>query len=377
MLSKKEKIKYFCVLLAAAIKKTTIGGQALMEGLMMVGPERVSVACRRRDGSINVQYLPPVRKNAINRVPILRGAVGLFRQMILGTKAMMLAAAQIEEDENSAAEQTTAAAQAATDARPTADVQAATDARPTADVQGAADAQATAAARPEAVIERNKPSQQHNSLTTYALYGSAILGMVGGIAMFVLLPNLLAGLILRYSGLPIATTGKHTFIYSLFEGVIRLVILLGYLYLTSCIKDISRIWRYHGAEHKTIACYEAGEDLTVDNVARHSRFHPRCGTSFLFLLVFCSVFLFSIVGWYGLWLNLLIRLLLVPILAGLSYELLRWSGTHDRCLAGRIIATPGLWVQRLTTKEPDAPIIEVAIAAMKEVIPEDGRADIW
>lgn len=341
MLSKKEKIKYFCVLLAAAIKKTTIGGQALMEGLMMVGPERVSVACRRRDGSINVQYLPPVRKNAINRVPILRGAVGLFRQMILGTKAMMLAAAQIEEDENSAAEQT------------------------------------TAAARPEAVIERNKPSQQHNSLTTYALYGSAILGMVGGIAMFVLLPNLLAGLILRYSGLPIATTGKHTFIYSLFEGVIRLVILLGYLYLTSCIKDISRIWRYHGAEHKTIACYEAGEDLTVDNVARHSRFHPRCGTSFLFLLVFCSVFLFSIVGWYGLWLNLLIRLLLVPILAGLSYELLRWSGTHDRCLAGRIIVTPGLWVQRLTTKEPDAPIIEVAIAAMKEVIPEDGRADIW
>lgn len=304
MLSKKEKIKYFCVLLAAAIKKTTIGGQALMEGLMMVGPERVSVACRRRDGSINVQYLPPVRKNVINRVPILRGAVGLFRQMILGTKAMMLAAAQIEEDENSAAEQTTAAAQAAADVRPTADVQA------------AADAQATAAARPEAVIERNKPSQQHNSLTTYALYGSAILGMVGGIAMFVLLPNLLAGLILRYSGLPIATTGKHTFIYSLFEGVIRLVILLGYLYLTSCIKDISRIWRYHGAEHKTIACYEAGEDLTVDNVARHSRFHPRCGTSFLFLLVFCSVFLFSIVGWYGLWLNLLIRLLLVPTLSG-------------------------------------------------------------
>lgn len=344
---------------APELKKTTIGGQALIEGLMMVGPHKIALACRRRDGSITIDEMPPLKKGKASKIPIVRGAVNMFRQLVMGQKALMRSASFVEEDDRIEEAAEEAAKAAVTDTA----VDAATEA--------GENSESGSTALGEKPVHKEK-----SKLTDVVLYLATIGGILGGVALFVLLPNFLASLIL-----PISDEARQSFrtgfVYNLLEGAIRLVLLLGYMWMTSLVKDIREMWRYHGAEHKTIACYEAGEELTVENVLRYSRFHPRCGTSFLFLLVFMSVILFSVVGWYSTWINLLIRLVLVPVLAGLTYELLRWTGKNDKKPLCRILARPGLWVQRLTTAEPDGPIVEVAIAAMKAVIPEDGNDDNW
>lgn len=353
MEEKNKRDTVSCPLQGGEGKKTTIGGQALLEGLMMVGPQRTVTALRRQDGRIEVEDLPPVKKSGVARIPIVRGAVGIFRQLILGSKAMMRAAEAIEEDERLAEE----------GEKRSGPLTACGVAKPSQERESSASA------------KEGGEKQERPFWTQLVLYASAAVGMVGGIALFVLLPNLIASLLFPAD----AAAGKvgRGILYNVVEGGLRLVILVGYMWATSLMKEMRRLWQYHGAEHKTIACYEAGLELSVDNVRQQSRFHPRCGTSFLFLIVFVSVVLFSLVGWHGLWLNLVLRLAMVPLLAGLSYETLRWSGTHDQSLLARIIAKPGLWVQRLTTAEPDDAIIEVAIAAMVAVIPEDQRADLW
>lgn len=323
-------------------KKTTIGGQALLEGLMMVGPNRTALAVRRRSGEIHLEMTDPLKPTSARRIPILRGAVGIFQTLVHGTKAMMRTAELIEEDDRIEQAKLQQAA------------------------EGIDRVQAPVAISPE---PRKKS-------TEWILYGATLVGLVFGVVLFVLLPNLLASWIL-----PVSEAAKRQFstgvTYNLLEGFFRFLLLIGYFYLTRHLSDIRRIWQYHGAEHKTIACYEAGLPLTVENVQAQSRFHPRCGTSFLFLFIFLSIFLFSLVGWYSIPVNLLIRLLLVPLLAGLSYEVLRWSGRHDQLFLGRLTAKPGLWVQRLTTEEPDDAMCEVAIEAMQAVIPEEAQADEW
>ena len=151
---------------------------------------------------------------------------------------------------------------------------------------------------------------------------------------------------------------------------------MGYLSLTSMIKEMKRVWMYHGAEHKTIYCYESGKELTVENVKTFPKEHRRCGTSFLFLVMVVSIILFSLVGQYGVILNLVIRLLLIPLVAGISYELIKFAGRHDNLLS-RIISTPGLFFQKFTTKEPDDSMMEVAIQALKNVIPANANEDNW
>lgn len=328
-------------------KKTTIGGQALLEGLMMVGPDKTATAFRRRDGSILVEYRDPIPPASSRKIPIVRGAVGIFRQMVAGTRALMRSAELIEEDDRRE--------EAAKQMRSISESSAAGEVLDTKTV--------------EVTVAPPSPA------TKWVLYGSAAVGVLGGIVLFVLLPNLLADLLLP------SQAGKQSYatgvLYNLIEGAVRLILLLGYFYLCNRLPDMKQIWRYHGAEHKTIACYEAGDPLTPEQVMRHSRFHPRCGTSFLFLFVFLSILLFSVVGWHSALVNLLIRLALVPVLAGLSYEVLRWTGKHDgQCLC-RWIARPGLWVQKLTTAEPDEKICEVAIAALRAVLPEQTDADQW
>ncbi len=209
------------------------------------------------------------------------------------------------------------------------------------------------------------------------LYGLAMaVGAVAGIALFMFLPNLIVtGIKLLAGGEADGFTASLA--YNLLEGLVRIAVLLGYMWLTSLSKDIARTWQYHGAEHKTIACYEHGLPLTIANVRACSRFHPRCGTSFLFLVVIISSLLFSLFGWHAAWLNILIRLALIPVVVGISFELQRYSGSRvDRPL-GRLITRPGLWLQRLTTREPDDAIIETAINAMLAVLPATAGADDW
>ena len=164
--------------------------------------------------------------------------------------------------------------------------------------------------------------------------------------------------------------------YSLVEGLIKLGIFIGYMALVSLMPDMKRLFSYHGAEHKTIACFEAGEELTVENVRKHTRFHPRCGTSFIFLVLFISILLSSVVTWNSLVIRVALKLLMLPLVMAIAYELIRLAGRHDN-LFTRIVSWPGLKIQRLTTREPDDGMIEAAIASIEAVLPEDLKDAVW
>lgn len=165
-------------------------------------------------------------------------------------------------------------------------------------------------------------------------------------------------------------------ILTITEGIIKIGIFVGYLAVTALMKDIKRTYEYHGAEHKTIACYEAGEELTVENVKKYTRFHPRCGTSFIFISLFISIFVFCFITWSNMWARMALQIVLLPVIIGISYELIRIAGRYDNIFT-KIISAPGLRLQRLTTREPDADEIEVAIAAIKPCIPENREEDQW
>ena len=203
-----------------------------------------------------------------------------------------------------------------------------------------------------------------------------VLGLALSVALFIYLPSL------AFKGINYLAGGTLSPIQSLFEGILKILIFLGYMISVSFMKDIDRVFRYHGAEHKTIFCYEAGEELTVENVRAKGRFHPRCGTSFMILMLIVSIFitfiLDAIVPWLKgiLWARTIIKLLLVPLICGIGYELIKVCGKYDNPIT-RIVAAPGLWIQRITVKEPDDSMIEIAIAAMKEVIPENEDEAKW
>jgi uncharacterized protein YqhQ len=202
---------------------------------------------------------------------------------------------------------------------------------------------------------------------------AVFLGIGFSVGLFILLPTLLAGLLVPAAGSPVAG--------NLIEGAIRIVLFLVYLILISRMKDIKRVFQYHGAEHKSIACYEAGLDLSVENVRNSSRFHPRCGTSFMFVMLILSIFVISILSFFVpdevkkvtiLW--VLIRLPMIPLIMGIGYEFIRYAGRHDNAFV-KGLSAPGLWMQRITTKEPDDDIIEVGIASLKAVITENPEDD--
>ena len=202
------------------------------------------------------------------------------------------------------------------------------------------------------------------------VYVSVIISLAFSIGLFILLPNLLASLI------NIKKEGTNVIIYNLFEGAIRIVIFFLYIYLATLLDDIKRVWQYHGAEHKTIHCYEHEEELTVENVRKYSTKHPRCGTSFLFLVMIISIIMFSFLGLHNALINLLLRLLMIPVVAGVAYEVQRFAGRHTDWFVMKIISAPGMLFQYLTTKEPDDSQIEVAIVAMKNVMVEN-NSDKW
>lgn len=296
----------------------TVGGQAVIEGIMMKSADCYSVAVRDANGVISVIKAPFIalgEKYKPLSFPIVRGVVNFFQMLRLGNKALAVSVEAVE------------------------------------------------VAGEESKFDRWLSNHFGESVTKLIMPLSAALGIVLSIFLFSFLPAFLTITIDNISG------GSMGFFKNLLEGLLRIGVFLIYLVFISSMKDMRRVFEYHGAEHKTIFCYEAHEDLTPENVQNYKRFHPRCGTSFLFVMMFLGIFLFSmpIFPWGNIPLRVLLKVACFPILAGLGYEFVRYAGRHDNLLV-RILSAPGLWMQRITTKEPDLKQIEVAIAALKNTL---------
>lgn len=305
---------------SAAAKRTSIGGQALIEGIMMRGPKKTAMAVRDPKGEIVLEVSDnspadkkPTLVDKLRRIPIVRGVCSFAISMISGYRALMKSA----------------------------------------EISG---------------FEDEDEKEQSKGLMAAVGVVAGVLGVALSVLLFIYLPTLIYDLISRL--IP-ALVGNRV-LKSLFEGLLKIVILVAYMGGVSQMKDIKRTFSYHGAEHKTIFCYEAGLELTVENVKKQGRFHPRCGTSFLIVMVLVGIFIGMLIPpEYPTILRTLIKLFLLPVTMGLGYEFIKYAGRHENIVT-RILSAPGLWMQRITVLEPDEGMIECAIAAVKEVIPEDG-----
>lgn len=317
---------------------TSIGGQAVMEGVMMRGPYKTVTAVRKPDGEITKKIDENGTKTRpkICKVPIVRGCVSFVDSLVIGMKALMYSAefVDIEEEEES-----------------------------------------------ESKFDRWLEDKLGDKIKDVVIYFAVFLSVIFSVALFILLPSLLSGLVESIPAIE-SFTSTQTFT-SVFEGVMRMAIFLGYMFLISRMKEIKRVFEYHGAEHKTIACYEGGEELTVENVRKYTRFHPRCGTSFLLFVMIISIIVFAFLprfdgfsGIVSILLRMGTRILCLPIVAGLSFEVIKWAGRSKSKIV-QLLSKPGLWLQRLTTREPDDSQIEVAIASMLPCIPENKEEDKW
>lgn len=311
-----------------------VGGQAVMEGVMMRAGERVSTAVRQEDGSITIindTFVSVRTKYKILNTPILRGIVNMVEMLSLSFKTLSVSADAFVGD--------------AFEEEPS---------------------------KFEKWIERHFGKKILDVVMGIAM----VLGMVLGIGIFVLLPSAIV------KGIDLLAQGvlSRLNLFALCEGVIRIAIFVGYIYLVSLMSYIRRTFEFHGAEHKSIACYEAGEELTPENAKKHTRFHPRCGTSFMFVIMILSIFIFTAARmiFTALADNLLLywasKLLLVPLVIGLGFEFIIYAGKHDGPLV-RILSAPGIWMQRITTREPDLEQLEVAIAAIKAAMPDQFPAE--
>jgi uncharacterized protein YqhQ len=307
--------------------KSKIGGQALIEGVMMNGIHQSAMACRLPNGTIDVEVWDVKNgKDApwYRKVPLVRGIFNFVHSMVVGYKCLMKSAEkQMVDDETEQEEE-----------------------------QSKLD------------IWLNEHLSE-NAMT-----------VISGIAMVFSL--FIALFLFKYiPSLVTKPLAEHNLVRTLLEGIIKMAVFIGYLWVTSKMKDMKRTYEYHGAEHKTIACYEGGEELTVENVKKYTRFHPRCGTSFLIITLMISIFVFCFIP-AGLTTmqRILVQLVLLPLVVGISYELIRLAGRSDHPIV-RAISFPGLQVQRITTREPDDSQIEVAIQAMLPCIPKDKTEDIW
>lgn len=356
--------------LTACRRKTSIGGQALMEGIMMRGPKMTAMAVRNTQGEIVVEEFETATKkrSAISRWPIIRGVVGYIDTMKLGYKCLMRSAELSGLEDMVDEKPKKKKGKKATEEPIQENITSATE----------EPAQEKAETKKE-----NKTPKWLMSLVSGI---SVVLGFGLAIGLFMILPTFLYGLIEPH--IQIQNTLACDIIQSVFEGVLKVVLLVGYMAAISLMKDIRRTYMYHGAEHKTIFCYEAGLPLTVENVRKQSRFHPRCGTSFLILMLLVSIGISIFINpifdpisikLTGEELSLIwravIKLALIPLIVGIGYELIKFAGRHDNFVT-RIISLPGVWLQHLTVFEPDDAMIECAITAVERVIPNDG-SDNW
>ncbi len=329
-------------------KMTSIGGQAIIEGVMMRGPKKIAMAVRKPDGEIIVEEKESKGIGKWAKVPLIRGVISFVSSMVLGVQAIMFSAKFFDvEDEN--------------------------DKKDKEDKQKNVDkAQKDQSKKKDkkAEKEKNKSSKEKegNGMSDGAMYFSVFISLLIAVGLFMLLPNFIAGLVVPEG---------QTTLYNVVEHVVKIGLFLTYLILVSRMKDIQRLFQYHGAEHKTIFCYENGEELIPENVKKYSRFHPRCGTSFLLFVIIISIIFFSFLPRFeNVFANMGIRLLLLPVVAGVSYEIIKFAGRSKNKFV-MLLNKPGMWLQRLTTREPDESQIEVAIASLKAVIPENGEDDRW
>jgi uncharacterized protein YqhQ len=311
--------------------KTSIGGQALMEGILMRGVDKQAIVVRTEDGLVTkVEPLHLIKeKHPILGWPLIRGVVTFIDSMVKGMKALTYSAQFLPEEEQE---------------------------------------------EPSKLDKWIEEKFGMEKAEKFVIATAMVLGLLLAVGLFIFLPTLIVGFI------PALRQG-HDGVRTLLEGVVKLIIFLAYMAGVSQMKDIKRLFSYHGAEHKTIFCYEHGKDLTVENVREESRFHPRCGTSFMLVVIVLSIFVFILVnaflGVNNVFLRMLVKLVLLPIVIALSYELNRWLGRHDELTISRIISWPGRKMQIFTTQEPDDSMIEVAITAMKLVIPDEKGADAY
>lgn len=296
------------------LPKGTLGGQAVIEGVMMKGPETYSVAIRKPDRKIQVKlnkYQSYGDKHTFYKVPFIRGIVNFIESMTLGMKTLTYSSSFYEEEE----------------------VETQTD-----------------------KVFKKIFKEKAESV---ALGFTVFLSIVVAIALFLMPPTGIAELVGRWI--------ENHILLALIEGVIRLVIFILYVLLISRMEDIKRVFMYHGAEHKVINCYESGDELTPDNAAKHSRYHKRRGTSFLFIVMVISIFVFMFITAEQMWFRFVLRLVLIPVVAGLSYEFIRLAGRNDNAFFN-ILSKPGMWVQKITTKEPNEEMIQVAIISVEAVL---------
>lgn len=305
--------------------RTSIGGQALIEGILMRGPRKQAIVCRTKEGLVEkTEELKFIKdKYPVLGLPFIRGCATFLDSMVKGMKALSYSAELVPFEE-----------------------------------QGEPD-------KLDLWIEKHFPADKAQKL----IIGTAVvLGIALSLFLFIFLPTLIVGFIKPLTGSYI--------IRNLSEGLVKILILLIYMWLCTRLGDIKRLFSYHGAEHKTIFCYEHGKALTVENVRGESRFHPRCGTSFLLVVILVSVLINALVKVDNSFARMGVHLLLLPVVVGISYEINRWCGGHDNALS-RFLSAPGKWLQRMTTNEPDDGMIECAIRAMELVIPEDKGSDAW
>ncbi len=309
--------------------RTSIGGQALIEGIMMRGPVETAMAVRTKEGEIVVEKVEDNRDKSFPKFlkfPVIRGLVNFAQTMILGYKSIMRSAelAGIDDD------------------------------------------------------DEGEPSKLDKFLTeklgekVYTIIGAVamVLGIVLAVALFVLVPTALVKLFNTY----VFNLGAFT---AVFEGIIKIAVFIGYIAAVALMPDIKRTFEYHGAEHKTIACYEAGEELSAENARKHTRFHPRCGTSFILIVLIISIVVFlAVPADLGILARFGLRILMLPFVVGIGYEIIKFVGRHDNIFT-RIISAPGIWLQRLTTREPDDSQLEVAIEALRAVMPKEKQEAQW
>ena len=417
-MAKKEK--------KARKKYTSIGGQALMEGIMMRGPHKAVMCVRRMDGSITTEEVAIKKPTIWNKIPIIRGLVGFVQSMSLGTKMLMRSADYVIEDEekaaaaeeaalavgesagDNAAEAVSEAAETVSEAvtgvddavvdniitentderNPAAEADKATEevSRKLDEVSTSVQAAAAEMKTAEKLVKARKEKKEKKSKDKKDSDGgfltliATVLGFGLAVVLFFFMPTwAYTGLLMILPEEQAAVMRESTVWKSVIEGLLKLIIFLVYMLLISGMKEIKRLFQYHGAEHKAIFCYEAGEELTVENVRKYKRFHPRCGTSFLILMLLVGIAAGIVISALlpeqydnSPWIRPLIKLAFIPAIMGVGYELLKFAGKHDNILT-RIISAPGLWMQRISTREPDDKQIECAIAALKPVIPEDGE----
>ena len=315
--------------------KTMIGGQALIEGIMMMGPEKKAIVVRRPDGGLEEKVEERILikdKHPILGVPFIRGIFSFGSSMANGVKALMYSAEFYPEEEEQEAEEPS---------------------------------------KFEKWLDARLGSEKAAS---FFITLAVVLGIGFSVLLFFILPTFLTGGILYFfPNFPL--WGRN-----LVEGILKIAIFMGYLFLCSKMKDIRRVFSYHGAEHKTIFCYEKGLPLTVENVRAQPRHHPRCGTSFLFVVIFISILFssvfFAFFQFTNVWLRTLVHLALLPLVVGVTYEINRYMGGHENALT-RICTAPGLWMLNFTTFEPDDSMIEVGIRSLELVLPSEKGKDAW